>query len=233
MSLTSVDLPDPDTPVTAMKRAERERHVDVAQVVLAGALDHQLPARDRAAAGAAGTGISRRPDRYAPVSESLAGQQVVDRAGHHDLAAVLAGARADVDHPVGDLDRVLVVLDDDQRVADVAQPEQRLDQPAVVPLVQPDRRLVQHVEHADQAGADLGGQPDPLRLAAGQRRRRPVQRQVVQPDVDQEAEPGVDLLEHPLGDHPLPLGQLQPAQELARLADRTARTPRRSTCRRA
>ncbi len=66
-------------------------------------------------------------------------------------------------------DGVLVVLDDDQRVAEVAQPDQRLDQPVVVALVQPDARLVEDVEHADQAGADLGRQPDPLRLAAGQR----------------------------------------------------------------
>ena len=96
--------------------------------------------------------------------------------GHDDLAAVLAGARADVDHPVGGADGVLVVLDDDQRVAEVAQPDQRLDQPAVVALVQADRRLVEHVEHADQAGADLGGQPDALRLAAGQRAGGPVER---------------------------------------------------------
>ena len=108
-------------------------------------------------------------------------------AGDDDLAAVLAGARADVDDPVGGPDGVLVVLDDDQRVAEVAQPDQRLDQPAVVALVQADRRLVQDVEHADQAGADLGGQPDPLRLAAGQRAGRPVEREVVQPDVEQEA----------------------------------------------
>ena len=67
-------------------------------------------------------------------------------------------------------DRVLVVLDHDQRVAGVAEPDQRLEQPVVVALVQPDRRLVEDVEHADQAGADLGGQPDPLGLAAGQRR---------------------------------------------------------------
>ena len=52
---------------------------------------------------------------------------------------------------------------------------QRLDQPVVVPLVQPDRRLVEDVEDADQAGADLGGQPDALRLAAGERGRRPVE----------------------------------------------------------
>jgi hypothetical protein len=111
--------------------------------------------------------LALRPDRYCPVSDSLVGEQLLDGAAVHDLAAVLAGARADVDDPVGGADGVLVVLDDDQRVAQVAQPDQRLDQPVVVALVQPDRRLVEHVEHADQAGADLGGQPDALRLAAG------------------------------------------------------------------
>ena len=96
-------------------------------------------------------------------------EQVLDGAGHDDLAAVLARARADVDDPVGGADGVLVVLDDDQGVAQVAQPDQRLDQPVVVALVQADRRLVEDVEHADEPGADLGGQPDALRLAAGQR----------------------------------------------------------------
>jgi hypothetical protein len=61
------------------------------------------------------------------------------------------------------------VLDDDHGVAEVAQADQRLDEPAVVALVQADRRLVEHVEHADQAGADLRRQPDALRLAAGRR----------------------------------------------------------------
>ena len=34
----------------------------------------------------------------------------------------------DVHHPVGGADGVLVVLDHDQRVAEVAEPDQRLDQ---------------------------------------------------------------------------------------------------------
>ena len=131
------------------------------------------------------------------------------------MTAVLPGARTDVDGPVGGPDGVLVVLDHDQGVAQVAQPDQGLDQPAVVPLVQPDARLVQHVQHPDQAGADLGGQPDPLRLAAGQAGGRPAQRQVVQTDVEQEPEPLVDLLEHPLGDLLLAVGQLQPARKAA------------------
>ena len=87
----------------------------------------------------------------------------------------------------------------------------------------PMRRLVEDVEHADQPGADLGGQPDPLRLTAGERAGRAVQREVVQADVEQEPQPRVDLLEHPLGDHPLPSVELEPAQELRALADRQRR----------
>ena len=91
--------------------------------------------------------------------------------GHH-LAAEAPGARAQVDDMVGRADRVLVVLHHDHRVAEVAQALQRAEQPLVVALVQADARLVEDVEHADQPGADLGGQADPLRLAAGERRRR-------------------------------------------------------------
>ena len=112
------------------------------------------------------------------------------------------------------------MLDHDQGVAEIAQPDQGLDQPAVVPLVQPDARLVQHVQHPDQARSDLGGQPDPLGLTAGQARGRPAQRQVVQAHVEQELQPLVDLLEHPLGDLPLTLGQFEPAEEGGRLVDR-------------
>ena len=171
MSLTSVDLPEPDTPGHRDEQPQREAHVDVAEVVLLGPDHLELAAlgartadrghRDLAAAGEV------EPGQRVAVLE-----QALDRAGVDDLAAVLAGARADVDHPVGGADRLLVVLDDDQGVAEVLEPDQRLDQPLVVALVEADRRLVEDVEDADQAGADLGGQPDALRLAAGQRAAR-------------------------------------------------------------
>ncbi len=138
----------------------------------------------------------------------------------HDPPAVLARAGTDVDDPVGGADGVLVVLHHDQRVAQATQPHQGLDQPVVVALVQADGGLVQHVEHPDQAGADLGGQPDALRLAAGEGAGGPVQGEVVQADVEQEPQPGVDLLEHPLGDHLLPVGQLDAGQQVGALAHR-------------
>jgi hypothetical protein len=149
---------------------------------------------------------ARRDRDRALAGHVLAGQrrlhplQVGQGALGHDLAAVLAGPGADVDQVVGGADGGLVVLDHDQGVAEVAQPDQGLDQAVVVALVEPDGGLVEHVQHPGQAGADLGGQPDPLSLAAGQGGRGPVDAQVVEADVEQEPEPGVDLLEDPVGD---------------------------------
>jgi hypothetical protein len=81
-------------------------------------------------------------------------QDVLQGALADDLAAVHARA-GPMSHVVGQADRVLVVLDHDHRVAEVAQAGERAEQAFVVALVQADRRLVEHVHHADQAGADL------------------------------------------------------------------------------
>ena len=64
-----------------------------------------------------------------------------------------------------------------------------------------------------------GREPDPLRLAAGQRRRRPLHRQVADADVVEELEPLLDLAQHEPGDPPVVLGQLErPAPTRARAA---------------
>ena len=205
------------------ERAERDAQVDVAQVVLAGAADLQPLA-------VAGTPRGRQRHRSLAAQErpgdrARLGQDDLERPVGDDLAAVLAGPGPDVDDPVGGPDRLLVVLDDEDGVAKVAQPRERGDQLGVVALVEPDRRLVEDVQDAHQGRADLGRQADPLRLAAGQRHARPVERQVVQADVDEEAEPGDDLLEQLARDRPLALAQaavelVGPAQ---RIGDRQRR----------
>ena len=120
---------------------------------------------------------------------------------------MLAGAGAHVDDPVGRAHGVFVVLDHDQGVAQVAQPLQRVDQPRVVALVQADARLVQDVQHAHQAGADLGRQPDALRLAAARACRRRGRGQIVQADVDQEAQAAPDLLQDLAGDREVAIAE--------------------------
>ena len=63
------------------------------------------------------------------------GHDVLDRAFGDDPPAVLAGARTHVDDPIGRAHRFLIVLDDDQRVAQIAQPLEGADQARVVALV--------------------------------------------------------------------------------------------------
>ena len=125
----------------------------------------------------------------------------------------------DVDHPVGGTDGVFVVLDDDERVAQVLEADERLDEPVIVALVQADRRLVEDVQHADEAGPDLRGQTNALGLAAGKRPGGAIEAEVVETDVEQEAKPLVDLLEHPLADLALAIGHLQAAQVVGGVAD--------------
>ena len=67
---------------------------------------------------------------------------------------------------------------------------QRVDQLAVVALVQADRRLVEHVEHAHELRADLRREPDALRLAARERRRAAREVEVPDADVGEEARAG-------------------------------------------
>ncbi len=100
------------------------------------------------------------------------------------------------------------MLDDEDGVAEVAQAAQAFQQAGVVPLVQADGRLVEDVEDARQARADLGGQTDALALAAGQGARSARQAEIVEADVVEEAQPVGDLLQDAAADFHLFGGQL-------------------------
>ena len=143
----------------AAEDAERDGDVDALEVVFASAPHQQRSSRlatpfghlDLALAGEVLAGERRRVLR-----------DLGRRAGRDHVAAVLAGPRAEVDQMVGCPHGSLVVLDDDDRVAEVAQAVERPDQLRVVALVKPDRRLVEHVHDPDEARPDLRRQPDPL-----------------------------------------------------------------------
>ena len=126
------------------------------------------------------------PARYWPGQALPGACQVSERPLSDDFAAFDAGAGAEVDEVVGRAHRVLIVLDDDDRVSLMCEPLQGREQPVVVARVQADRRLVEDVEHAHQPRADLAGQPDALCLAAGERGSRTIKRQVMQTDVQKE-----------------------------------------------
>ena len=206
VSLTRVDLPEPETPVTQQKTPSGT----------ATSMPLRLCSRAPRTTQRAGrlAALLRHLDP-ALAGEVLAGQRgrvlgdLLRRAGGDHVAAVFAGAGPEVDQVVGGHHRALVVLDHDHRVAEVAQAVEGGDQLLVVALVQADRGLVEHVHHADQAGADLGREADPLRLAAGERAGRAAEREVADADVLEEGEPFGDLAHDQPRDRPLGLGHLQ------------------------
>ena len=121
-------------------------------------------------------------------------QQPGRRPGEQHAAPIGPRPRTDVDDPVRGQHRLPIVLNHDHRVALIHQPPQDAQQPQLIPRMQPDRRLVQHVGDPAQARAGDIRQAEPLRLAAGQRGRVPVQGQVAQSQIQQQVGAPQDLL---------------------------------------
>src|ERR1700738_3805282 len=95
------------------------------------------------------------------------GDEVGGCALEDDPAAVVAGAGAEVDDPVGVRHDPLVVLDDDDRLAGVNEPVEQTEQLLDVGEVQTAGRLVEDVDAA--LLAHVRGQLESLPFAAGQR----------------------------------------------------------------
>ena len=120
--------------------------------------------------------------------EGAAGPQPLDGALEADGAARRSGARAEVDDVVGDRDGVWLVLHDKHRVALVPEPQQQVVHSLDVMGVQASGRLVEDVGDVGERGAEVADHLDALRLAARQRARRAVEREVAQPDLDERVE---------------------------------------------
>ena len=106
------------------------------------------------------------------------GDDIVDRARCDNFAAVNARAGADVDDEVRRAHRVLVVLDDKNRVSQIAQTAKRIEKLIIIALVKADGGLVENVENAHEARTDLRCKPYSLALAAGECPRRARKRQI-------------------------------------------------------
>ena len=73
--------------------------------------------------------------------------------------------------------------------------------------MQADTGLVQDIEHPHQVGSDLGGEADALALAPGQGAGCPGQAEIFETHALEKAQAFPDLLEDPLPDLPLPVGE--------------------------
>ncbi len=75
---------------------------------------------------------------------------------------MLPCTRAHVDDIVGTEYGLFVVFNDNERVAQVAQMLQRIDQPLIVPLMQSYGRFIKDVHDTHQRRSYLGSKPDTL-----------------------------------------------------------------------
>ncbi len=161
-----------------------------------------------------------------PSGEIRAGQRfgialdLGERADGEDAAALGARAGPDIDDHVGLAHRVLVVLDHDQRVAQIAQRLERGQEAVVVALMETDRGLVEDVEHADERAADLRREPDALGLPARERGRAAREVEVAQSHVGQETEPRAHFFQNLVRDQFLARGSVELAEEFFGLLHR-------------
>ena len=94
-------------------------------------------------------------------------QQLRQCAGRHHGPAVHPRARAKVNNVIRLAHGLFIVLDDDKRIAAGLKLVQGAEQLLVVAGVQPDGRLVEHVEHPAEIRAELRGQSNPLLAVKG------------------------------------------------------------------
>src|SRR5688572_17339406 len=147
-------------------------------------------------------------------------EQLLRRPLKDYLAAVFARTRTQIYQVVGDANRLLVMLDDDDRVAEIAKMMERAEKRAIVALMQADGRLIEDVEHARKIGANLRRQPDALSFATGQRGRAAAEREISDADVVEKPQPVLDFLEHAPGNQVLALAQVETVEDVVRFADR-------------
>src|SRR5579872_4289891 len=112
---------------------------------------------------------------------------------------------------------------ENQCVAKVAQMLEGAEQTAVVARVQADGRFVEDVQDAGQPAADLTGEPNPLRFAAGKRRGRASQREVIEADIDEELQAIANLAQQLAGELLFRFRQLQRQEQRHDIAKRTLR----------
>ena len=113
-----------------------------------------------------------------------------------------------------------VVLDHQDRVADVAQAFQDFGQPSRVARVQADGGLIEDVERAHQIRAQRRSQLYALRLAARKRGGQPVEREVFEADFVQIFQPRADFLQQFVGHRHLKRRKVNLVEEVVRLLNR-------------
>ena len=113
----------------------------------------------------------------------------------NDVASCFAVTGAQINNLLSGAHHARLMLHDHDRVSQVAQLLHDLHQPARVACVQSHARFIQDVECVDQASAQTGRKIHPFGFPAGERSRRPIERQIIQADIHQILQPRSDFVQ--------------------------------------
>ncbi len=91
-------------------------------------------------------------------------QHLAQRSLCHDFASTRTGAGTEIENVIRGADRLLVVLDDDDGIPQIAQTKERLQKARVVALMKTDAWFIEDVKNTRESGADLRGEPNTLRF---------------------------------------------------------------------
>ena len=116
------------------------------------------------------------------------------RASIDDLTAIAPCIGTDVDDVVGSTHHLLIMLDDDNSVAQVSQTVNDTDEALGITLVQTDTRFVQDVERAYEATSELRREGHSLALPTGEGAGESVKGQITQADLIEEGQARADLM---------------------------------------
>ena len=116
------------------------------------------------------------------------------RASIDDLTAIAPGIGSDVDDVVGSTHHLLIMLDDDNCIAQVSQTVNDTDEALGITLVEADTRFVQDVERAYEATSELRRESHALALPTGEGAGESVKGQITQADLIEEGQARADLM---------------------------------------
>ena len=104
-----------------------------------------------------------------------------------------ARTRTEITNVVGLIQYFSIVLDNHQRVAQVAKFVQRVQQALIIAGMQSNSWFVQHIKHATQAAAQLARQTDPLEFPSRQSCGSTSQCEVFQTHIAKETQPALNF----------------------------------------
>ncbi len=174
--------------------AEREADVEAAQVVARDALQFEPAARGPRRPG----GDALLAEEVAPGLRFLHRLQPGGTAGVENAAAVLARAGPDLHDPIGGAHHVHLVLDHEEGVAGGPKLPEGAEERLRVGGMQPSRRFVEDIDDAEEVGADLRREAEPLEFAGRKSRRATIGREVAETEVEQHLDAREQVLDDAL-----------------------------------